>query len=134
VSWHLLIIEDDPDIADALAEVFSARGYHVQVVSDGRQALDFVRRTGIRPDAILLDLLMPVMDGVEFLEARAAVPLLAIAPVIVITAQPEMGRGVPVYARLTKPLLLSELVDTVDRAVHGVPPGGSASRPARRAA
>ncbi len=136
MSWNVLIIEDDEDIADSLSDVLTARGYHVAIAGNGKDALERVRSTGLRPDVILLDLLMPVMDGVGFLEARAAEPLLAAVPVIVITAQPQAGARLaePVYASLAKPLPLSELLEAVNHAIHGLPPGGSRGRRARRAA
>jgi CheY-like chemotaxis protein len=132
--WRLLIIEDDEDIADSLAQVFSARGYRVEIASNGQQALDHARAAGARPDAILLDLLMPVMDGPAFLRARSTEPALASTPVIVITAQPTVAEGQPVYARFAKPLPLKQLVEAVHRACHGSPAGGSSSRIGRRAA
>lgn len=120
MSWHLLIIEDDDAIAESLAEVFDARGYHVMLACNGRDALDRVRQSGIRPDAILLDLLMPVMNGADFLSSRGKEPLLAGAPVIVMTAQPANEQTVPtpVYANFAKPLPLGKLIDAVSRAVH----------------
>jgi CheY-like chemotaxis protein len=133
--WRLLIIEDDEDIADSLSQVFSARGYRVEVAGNGQQALDRARASGDRPDAILLDLLMPVMDGGQFLRARATEPVLASTPVIVITAQPTpTDDATPVYARFAKPLPLKQLVEAVYRACHGSPAGGSSIRPGRRAA
>jgi CheY-like chemotaxis protein len=124
VSWCLLIIEDDVAVADALSEVFTMRGYRVRVVSHGRAALEVVRRDAFKPDAILLDLLMPVMSGLEFMAARAAEPLLASVPIIVTSAQPDLARESNVYALLGKPLSLGVLVDTVYRAVHRLPPNG----------
>lgn len=119
MSWRLLIIEDDDAIAESLADVFSARGYQVALARNGQEALDRVRSTGLRPDAILLDLLMPVMDGFEFLRVRSHEPLVATAPVIVITAQPRAGRSADdTYAQFEKPLPLRPLLDTVERACH----------------
>jgi CheY-like chemotaxis protein len=136
MSWHLLIIEDDDAIAESLAEVFDARGYHVMTAINGRDALDRVRTSGIRPDAILLDLLMPVMNGSDFLAARGKEPLLAGAPVIVMTAQPQNEQQVhsPVYANFAKPLPLGLLIEAVQRAVHGSPPGSSRRPSAQQAA
>jgi CheY-like chemotaxis protein len=130
VTWPLLIIEDDLDIAENLAEVFLARGFHVRIAGNGDEAIARVRAEGFRPAAIVLDLLMPKMDGVEFLQARRAEPLLASTPVIVLTAQPHGLYGLPdaVFARLSKPTPLAVLIDAVHRAVQGQPPGGTAQR------
>ena len=120
MAWRLLIVEDDDDVADSLVEVFTTRGYRVSRAHDGQEAFEIVKRLGARPDAILLDLLMPGMDGPAFLEARRAHPLLATVPVIVMTAQPDELARVheTVYARLSKPAPLKVVIDTVYGACH----------------
>jgi CheY-like chemotaxis protein len=136
MSWQLLIVEDDADIAEALADVFKARGYRVETASNGKEAIDRVCSSGMRPDAILLDLLMPVMDGHAFLRARSSEPLLAEVPIVIITAQPDIAANEDegVYARFDKPLSLRQVVDTVERACHRGPPGGATVRRGSRAA
>jgi CheY-like chemotaxis protein len=119
MSWRVLIVEDDQDSADSLAEVFAARGYEVTVARDGRDALDRVRASGRRPDVILLDILMPVMDGLAFLAARSSEPLLARVPVIVMTAHRTGQSPSDIFARIDKPLALPVVFDTVKRALEG---------------
>lgn len=120
MSWKLLIVEDDDDVATSLVDVLSMRGYRVWRARHGREAIDTVARDGVRPDAILLDLVMPVMDGAAFLEARREHPLLVDAPVIVMTAQPaELERvHAPIFERVDKPTPLARLLDAVSRACH----------------
>jgi two-component system, chemotaxis family, chemotaxis protein CheY len=117
-------VEDDLDIADSLRDVFVSRGFRVWSASNGQDAIATVKRGAFRPDVILLDLLMPVMDGLAFLATRTDEPLLATAPVIVISAQLQVLGGFreQVYAALAKPLDLRVLLETVDRACHGAPP------------
>ena len=81
----ILVVDDDPDVREALADLLHSRGYRVSSAADGAKALQWLRES----DAvclILLDLMMPVMDGHEFLEHRNADPALAGIPVVVITA------------------------------------------------
>jgi CheY-like chemotaxis protein len=116
--WKLLIVEDDEDISETLYDVFADRGYRVWRAGNGREALDIVAREAFRPDVILLDLRMPVMDGVEFLQVRKGVPLVAASRVIVMTAQPKLLDEIEstVFARLSKPTGLDEVLDAVERA------------------
>lgn len=113
-----MIVEDDPDISSSLCDFFEKRGYDVTCASDGKQALDKVRALGRRPDAVLLDLLMPVMNGTEFLATRCQEPLLEGVPIIVMTAQPTLlgSIGELVFDRLTKPARLATIVAAVERA------------------
>jgi CheY-like chemotaxis protein len=82
---ELLIVDDDPDCADALRFLLEDCGYHVQTAHHGLEALEYFEAGG-RPCVVILDLMMPVMDGLEFLERRRADPVLAATPVIVLTA------------------------------------------------
>jgi len=118
VAWKLLIVEDDPDISSSLCDIFERRGYDVTCASNGKQALDKVRDLERRPDVVLLDLLMPVMDGMEFLATRPQEPLLASVPIIVMTAQPTLLRDIDevVFDRLTKPAGVETIVAAVERA------------------
>jgi len=116
VSWALLIVEDDADIREELAGILTARGFHVFAAGNGVEALDLARQQGIKPSVILLDLVMPVMDGVALLECQHEVPLLDGVPVIVITAQAtRVPRTLPptVRAVLEKPLPLAQLIGFV---------------------
>jgi two-component system, chemotaxis family, chemotaxis protein CheY len=132
VSWPLLIVEDDPDIRDALVEIFTARGYRPNAAGDGAQAIDFAKRLGVRPAVIVLDMVMPVMDGAEFLEHQREVPQLDGVPVIILTAQPDRVRDLPptVRAVLSKPLVLPDLLRLVQDMCHGVPVAPRSGAPA----
>jgi CheY-like chemotaxis protein len=67
---EILIVEDDFAARTLLAELLESRDYSVATAADGRQALDYLR-TSSPPKVIILDLMMPVMDGWEFLEHQA---------------------------------------------------------------
>ena len=96
----MLIIEDDRDIREELTILLEENDYCVLVADHGLQALDILR-AGNRPDAIILDLTMPVMDGWEFREYQKNDPDLAPIPVIVTTAS---EKAVDATALLRKPI------------------------------
>jgi CheY-like chemotaxis protein len=127
MSWRILVVEDDPDIREALELALHARGYRVSTAVHGQAAIEACQREGARPAVILLDLMMPVMDGYELLERQAAEPLLADVPVIVSSAQrPIASFPSTVRAVLGKPTPLPRLLETIravcaDTPAEGVP-------------
>jgi CheY-like chemotaxis protein len=82
----VLIIEDDEYIRSALEEVLLAEGYNTCTARNGREALELLRSAAELPDLILLDLMMPVMNGHQVREALAQDPRLSGIPVIVLSA------------------------------------------------
>lgn len=84
---RILVVDDEPAVAEVLLDFFAEAGYTVDVALTGRDALTLIQRTP--PDVVLLDIRMPDMDGVEVLRRiRAAHPTL---PVIMITANDDIG-------------------------------------------
>ena len=81
----ILVVDDDHAIREALSELLEDEGYQVACATNGQQALDLLARMAV-PCVILLDLMMPVMDGFEFMGRKTADPALANIPVVVITA------------------------------------------------
>ena len=79
------MIDDDEDIREALRDVLTEDGYRVDLAENGKDALAFMRRRG-RPDLVLLDLMMPVMNGWDFRRYQLSDPSLADVPVICLTA------------------------------------------------
>jgi len=122
VSWSLLIVEDDDDIRDGLASIFAARGLRPYIAGNGAEAVQVATSRAVKPAVILLDLVMPIMDGLEFLTHQAEFPLLAGVPVIVITAQGHLARELPstVQAVLEKPIPLRQLVTMVQEICSSV--------------
>lgn len=113
---HVLIIEDDPDVRESVAEVLGEAGMAVDAAPNGRVGLDMLR-AGLRPEVIVLDLMMPVMDGREFREHQLADAKLKSIPVVVVTAD---GRppafDVPVAAVIKKPFIVERLIGAIERA------------------
>ena len=82
---RLLLVDDDGAIRDALDEALQEEGFDVVTAANGREALQ-VLKSGPRPDAILLDLMMPVMDGWDFRHEQLRDPALRQIPVVVVSA------------------------------------------------
>jgi CheY-like chemotaxis protein len=106
----ILVIEDDRDIRECMADALEMEGYAVASAGNGREALDRLRR-GLRPDLILLDLLMPVMNGWEFRQVQLADPLLAGIPVVIVSASAPGGTR-PAH-HLPKPFGIDDLLAVV---------------------
>jgi DNA-binding response OmpR family regulator len=88
---RILVVEDDPDLRDALALLFRQEGYEVTVAGEGQEALD-VLRGAMPPHLIVLDLMMPGMDGFEFRVQQMQDPRVAAIPVIVLSGGGDVER------------------------------------------
>jgi CheY-like chemotaxis protein len=110
----VLVVEDDPDIRDIVQDLLEAEGYDVVPAGHGRQALEFLAqvRSSAKPDLVILDMMMPLVDGRQVLEAMQRDPALATIPVVVISA---VVREKPVGAAafLRKPVSLEKLFEAV---------------------
>jgi CheY-like chemotaxis protein len=114
----VLIVEDDADLRDMMAQLLSIEGFDAATVANGREALQYLQQ-GDRPDVILLDLMMPVMDGWEFRRQQQADPELAEVPVIVLSAlDPNRARDLEADAFLKKPLDFDRLLQLVRQYCH----------------
>jgi PAS domain S-box-containing protein len=85
----VMLIDDEISVRDSVTEALRGEGYEVVAVPHGRAALDYLDRASVMPSLILLDLVMPVMDGWEFLRQHSRAPRLAAVPVVLISAQAE---------------------------------------------
>ena len=108
MSKRVLVVDDDLDIRELLAELLEGEGYEVSSAENGQQAL--LQARGNHPDLILLDLLMPVMNGWQFLEQQRIEPSISAVPVIVISAQEN---DLAVATRLLKPFDIEDLLAAV---------------------
>jgi CheY-like chemotaxis protein len=111
----VLGIEDDKELRRTLADVLQEAGYETQVAWNGADALGKLRR-GPRPRVILLDLMMPVMNGWQFRTAQLEDPRLADIPVIVLTAADiEEEAAIHPAAYLRKSIRLDGLLQSLAR-------------------
>jgi CheY-like chemotaxis protein len=110
-SRRLLVVEDDDTVRDSLREAFEDEGYETDTATNGREALELLTSGDRRPDAVILDLVMPVLDGGRVYEAMQADASLARIPVIVSTSNPARA---PAGATVVpKPVRLEKLLDAV---------------------
>jgi len=110
---QVLIVEDDADLRDMMAQLLALEGYPAATVANGLEALEYLAQSD-RPDVILLDLMMPVMDGWEFRRQQQSNPTVASVPVIVLTAlDHKRTSDVSAAAVLKKPLDFDRLLDLV---------------------
>ena len=113
-SPEILLIEDDFDLADAIVEVLQTEDYRVSYEPNGRAALDRLAKDQL-PDLILLDLMMPKMNGWEFRTAQLSDRRLARIPVIVLSATGERSRPIDAKMVLRKPVSIEELLSAVGK-------------------
>jgi CheY-like chemotaxis protein len=113
----LMIVDDDDDLRNALADIMTAQGYEVAAFADARAALAALSG-GVTPFLILLDLMMPGMSGWDFRAAQLENPALALIPVVVVTAAGHLGdaaRTLSSVEVLHKPFALEILLPVVER-------------------
>jgi CheY-like chemotaxis protein len=117
VRKPVMVVDDDSDIREALRDVLQDEGYHVLDFPNGREALLHLKaQQASAPGVILLDLMMPVMNGWQFRAAQLDDPSLAPIPVVVISADGSLiqkADALKAAARLRKPIELDDLLDTV---------------------
>jgi len=113
----ILVVEDEPDIRELMVAILEGEGYYVSTASNGAQALTHLQ-TGPRPCIILLDLMMPVMDGWTFCQEKGKDPALEAIPVVVVSAvarQDPRNACVQAVDHLLKPVDIGSLLATVQR-------------------
>jgi CheY-like chemotaxis protein len=123
---RVLVIEDDKDIRESLVDVLELEGFQVIGACHGREGLERLRsETELLPDAVIVDLMMPVMNGMEFRAAQLADPRLAAVPLIVMSADNravERSQEMRSAVCIRKPLQIEDLLSALDRAVSGSTP------------
>jgi CheY-like chemotaxis protein len=109
----VFIVEDDVDTREMLGRFLELEGYQVETAANGRQALDLLA-SGIKACVILLDLMMPVMDGWQFRREQISNKALADIPVIVVSAAGrDRVRDIDANAFLSKPVDLEQLLQEI---------------------
>jgi CheY-like chemotaxis protein len=116
MSHHVvLVVDDDRDIRDSLVEMLQEHGYSAIGASNGLEALEMLRTATTLPCLILLDLMMPVMDGRGFREEQLKNPVWTQIPVIAISAYGDVDVQARALAieHMRKPLRMRPLIDAV---------------------
>jgi CheY-like chemotaxis protein len=114
----ILIVDDDADVRDSLSECLASSGHQVSTAENGQRALEQLER-GLRPDLILLDLRMPLVDGYQVLDRLREMEPLRDVPVLLVTALRDVDRRALDRSSglLPKPIRMDRLLSAVERAV-----------------
>lgn len=120
-SATILIVEDDPDSAELMAQILEIDGYRVQKASSGLQALSKVTESPV--DLVLLDVMLPGVDGFEVCHRLRESPETAKVPIVMVSAKGrredvETGLRVGANAYMTKPLSRVDLLATVKKLLE----------------
>jgi signal transduction histidine kinase len=110
-SKRVLVVDDDEDVREALGHVLAEAGYEAETASNGREALDRLAERTSRPDVVILDILMPELDGSRLYEVMRTNPSLAGIPVIVSTSSP--ARAPEGSLVVPKPVQVDRLLDAL---------------------
>jgi len=118
-SARILVVDDDDIIRETVAEALQVDGFRVETARNGAEALDVVRQRP--PSGIILDLMMPIMTGWQFLESCRASQLCSGIPIVVMSAYsklPEEAATLGVKGCIAKPFDLDVLLGAIERAVQ----------------
>lgn len=121
----LLVVEDDYLIRTSLQMLLEMEGYQTHAVENGEEALRYLKTSATLPCLIVLDLMMPVMDGVEFRLHQLADPEIATVPILVVTGKSDI-RDVEALAPLDvlrKPFQPSQVLGIINRVCPSAGPG-----------
>jgi CheY-like chemotaxis protein len=121
----ILVVEDDAQIRWLISELLTDEGYTVVEAANGQAALAYLHTAPDLPRLIILDLMMPIMNGWDFLRARQRDPVVQAIPVLVVSATPSIEASVAALGAqeaLKKPIDLDRLVALVQRYRPGRPP------------
>ena len=108
----ILLVEDDEDLSEVLADLLKDCGYRVATAGHGLEALNYLAAADQLPSLILLDWMMPVMDGEEFVRQKARRPPIAAVPVFLLSARgdpPASMVALGIQRVFRKPLLFEQL-------------------------
>jgi len=118
----ILIVEDDPDLRETLAEILLCERYQVLTAAHGHEGLLLLSSLRVLPDVILLDLRMPVMDGREFRSVLRGDPVWQVIPVVVYSGTPDFCPPddlEPLAANLLKPVEIPVLLQVLAGCCRG---------------
>ena len=117
----IMIIEDEEDIREILKEFFEGEGYEVRTAVHGKDAFRILEEKG-KPNMILVDLMMPVMSGEEFIEKKKLHPIFADIPTVIMSADHRTkakAAALNIKWAISKPLELTSLISIVDEVFNG---------------
>lgn len=110
---NILVIDDDPAICQTMKDVLEIHGYHVVTAKDGKDGIKALTSMASLPCIVLLDLMMPGMNGWGFLDYHKSKPEYASVPVIICSAYEASAKSIGTSPVLIKPVQLSSLLGAV---------------------
>lgn len=116
MNQGILIVEDEHDVRVTLRMALELEGYQVYSAGNGQQALNMLLNYDVVPSLIILDLMMPVMNGWDFLEVLKQEPKLKHIPVLVTSAAGNRSKVSDVIGFLPKPIRLDQMMDLIQQA------------------
>jgi CheY-like chemotaxis protein len=123
MGLRILVVDDDAGMRETLARILRGKGCEVSTATDGSDALRILRGEGPKPNAIVLDLMMPVMGGWEFLEAKGGDETIRAIPVFVTTAHEHAAVELKhVVGIFRKPDGIPKLIASVEKMMEPAPP------------
>jgi CheY-like chemotaxis protein len=125
ISAGILVVDDDDDIRDTIVQCFTDEGYQASGARHGKEALEQLRDGAALPCVILLDIMMPVMDGRAFRAEQLLDPQLCGIPIVVVTANANLGEmeaELKTSGALRKPVSLKQLFQLAEQYC-GAPTG-----------
>jgi CheY-like chemotaxis protein len=126
----VLVVDDDADCREALADVLYDAGYTVLMAREGRAALELLQAIEQIPDLMLLDIMMPELDGYEVLAELTKNARLAQVPTVLLSASHRQGAAMPnVRGFLQKPVDVDTLLDVVAECVGASAPQAACLQP-----
>lgn len=114
----ILVVEDDEDIRSAVVDLLESEGYQAVAASNGKVALDLLKEIP-KPCLVLLDMMMPIMDGREFLDEVMKDSYLAPIPVLIVSAIADKSNTHGSVGFLKKPIDIDVVLDVVDKYCNG---------------
>ncbi len=118
----ILVVEDDSDIRNALVDMLESEGYHAESAENGKEALDLLH-TIHKPCLVLLDMMMPIMNGREFLDAIVKDSYLAPIPVLVVSAIADRTTTKGAIGFVKKPVDIDTVLKVVNQYCEGATTG-----------
>jgi CheY-like chemotaxis protein len=118
LTGRVLVVEDDPELLQAISEAIEAEGYEVRRARHGLDALGQLRSGRRAPDVILLDLMMPIMNGWQFRHAQRQDSDLAHIPVVVVSAKTDSAQHAAWLEAddyIQKPIALDRLLEAIQK-------------------
>ncbi len=131
MAERILLIEDEPNITEAISFVLKRAGMDVKTHANGTGALEVIAR--VRPDVLVLDVMLPGESGYEILRALRADPATRALPVLMLTARGQdkdrdLARQLGATRFMTKPFSNAEVLETVRALAAGAGAGGEGAR------